>query len=61
MTDLQQDMTAVFWEGKIVLNVKFDTEECWSKYPQTVCYYSFLLKCSICCGERGEDRGSQFL
>jgi len=48
MTDLQQDMTAAFWEGKIVYNVKFDMEETWNKYPQTFCYYSFMLKCSIC-------------
>jgi len=40
MTDVQQDITAAFWEEKIVNNGKFDSEECWNKYPQTFCYYS---------------------
>lgn len=30
MTDVPQDMTAAFWEEKIVYNVKFGTEECWN-------------------------------
>ena len=34
MTDLQQNMTAEFWEEKNVCNVKFDTGENWNKYPQ---------------------------
>jgi hypothetical protein len=48
MTDLQQDMTAAFWEENIVYDMKFDAEESWDKYPQTFRYYIFLLKCSIC-------------
>jgi hypothetical protein len=42
MTNLQQDMTAAFWEEKIVFNVKFVTEECWNKYLQ-----AFLLQLSV--------------
>jgi len=36
MTDLQQDMTAAFWEERNVYNVKFGTGESWNKYPQNI-------------------------